>query len=341
LRFVAPHAVVFGCEGLKLSAAEASFFRTADPVGFILFQRNCADPEQVRALTAALRDCTGRADTFVLIDQEGGRVQRLKPPHWRRRPAMRAFGTLHAEQPQKAVRLAWALARAMAADLHDLGITVDCAPVLDRAVNETHDAIGDRSAGSAVAAIAALGNAQIEGFLAGGVLPMIKHVPGHGRAQKDSHHELPVADASAGVLEATDFAPFRRLNHSPFAMTGHVVFPAIDPDAPATLSAKVVSEVIRGAIGFDGCLLTDDVSMKALTGGIDSRARRALAAGCDVVLHCNGKMAEMEAAAGAVPRLDGDALRRVVAAQRMLKPPKPVDIAALEEELAQMFGAVA
>lgn len=338
---MAPRSVLFGCEGLRLSDAEKAFFREADPLGFILFQRNCADPDQVRALTAALRDCVGRADAPVLIDQEGGRVQRLRPPHWKRRPAMRDVGSIYARDPQRGVRLAWVLARAIAAELRAVGITVDCAPVLDVPVAGAHDVIGDRAFSDRVAAIAALGQAQISGFLDGGVLPVIKHIPGHGRARADSHHELPVVDTDVGTLEATDFAPFRLLNHAPLAMTAHVVYTAIDSAAPATLSPRMIGDIVRGSIGYDGCLMSDDLSMKALSGSFEQRTRAALDAGCDVVLHCNGLMDEMEPIAAATPRLKGDALRRTRAALAQLKPPKPVDLAALEDDLAQAFGAVA
>lgn len=338
---MAPRAVFFGCGGLRLSNAEKAFFREADPLGFILFQRNCADPGQVKALASELRDCVGRADAMVLVDQEGGRVQRLKPPHWKRRPAMREVGLIYDRDPERGVRLAWGLARAIAAEALALGITVDCAPVLDVPVAGAHDVIGDRAFSARVPAIAALGQAQIEGFLDGGVLPVIKHIPGHGRARSDSHHALPVVETDAGTLEATDFAPFRLLNHAPLAMTAHVVYTAFDAHAPATLSARMIGDVIRGSIGYDGCLMSDDLSMKALSGGFAARTQSALSAGCDVVLHCNGQMDEMEPVASAAPRLSGDALRRAGAALAHLKPPKPIDLAALEDELAQAFGAVA
>jgi beta-N-acetylhexosaminidase len=333
--------VIFGCEGLRLSADEAAFFRDSDPFGFILFQRNCADPDQVRDLVKSLRASVGRPNAPVLIDQEGGRVQRLKPPHWRKRPPMRAAGEIYARDETRGLRLAYGLARAMAAELHALGITVDCAPVLDRPVPGAHDAIGDRAFGSSAGQIAALAGAQIEGFLDGGVLPVIKHMPGHGRARSDSHFELPVVGTDAATLEATDFAPYRLVPHAPFAMTAHVVYAAYDAARPATLSPRIIGEVVRGSIGYDGCLMTDDVSMKALSGGFAERTEQALAAGCDLALHCNGSMTEMREVASAAPRLSGDALRRTNAALSMLKPPKPIDLARLEDELANAFGAVA
>jgi beta-N-acetylhexosaminidase len=324
---------------MRLTPAERAFFRDADPWGFILFQRNCGDPAQIRALTAELRDCVGRASAPVLIDQEGGRVQRLKPPQWKRRPPMREVGAIYDRDPERGLYFAWALARAMAAELTALGINVDCAPVLDVPVPGAHDVIGDRAFSARVPAIAALGQAQIDGFLAGGVLPVIKHIPGHGRARSDSHHDLPVVETDAGTLEATDFATFRLLNHAPLAMTAHVVYTEIDSGAPATLSARTISKVVRGSIGYDGCLMSDDLSMKALSGGFAERTRAALEAGCDLVLHCNGHMNEMEPIVGATPRLSGDALRRANAALAAVKPPKPVDLAALEGELAHAFGA--
>jgi beta-N-acetylhexosaminidase len=254
---------------------------------------------------------------------------------------MRAVGEIYAANPERGQRLAWGLARAMAEDLRELGISVDCAPVLDVPVPGAHDVIGDRAFAARTADIAALGAAQIDGFLDGGVLPVIKHIPGHGRAHTDSHYELPKVDTAAGILEATDFVPFRLLNHAPFAMTAHVVYSAFDESHCATLSPRMIGGVIRGSIGYDGCLMSDDLSMKALSGDFATRTRAALAAGCDLVLHCNGVMAEMEPIAASSPQLSGDALRRANAALAMLKPPKPLDRAALEDELAHAFGAAA
>ncbi|HAJ47365.1 MAG TPA: beta-hexosaminidase, partial [Alphaproteobacteria bacterium] len=247
-------AVFFGCSGFEVTPDERKFFRDADPLGFILFSRNCQNPQQMQALTAQLRDCVGRADAPVLIDQEGGRVQRMKAPHWRSRPAARRFAELYAEDPERAVRLTYLNARAMAQDLLDAGVTVDCAPVLDVPVEGAHDVIGDRAFGTRVPQIVALGRAQMRGLLDGGVLPVIKHIPGHGRARSDSHLELPVVDTSAAELSATDFAPFRHFADAPFAMTAHVVYTALDASAPATTSARVIGEIIRGLIGYDGCL---------------------------------------------------------------------------------------
>jgi beta-N-acetylhexosaminidase len=338
---VTPLAAIFGCHGLALTDAERAFFRACDPFGFILFQRNCQDRDQVRRLTDELRGLTGRANCPILIDQEGGRVQRLKPPVWRRYPPLRRWAEVWARDRDRAVRGAWAHARAIALDLREIGVTVNCAPVLDFSPPGAHEVIGDRSFGDDVETIAALGQAQLDGHLDGGVLPVVKHCPGHGRALADSHFGLPVVSQPLGVLEATDFAAFRRLSHAPFAMTAHVVFSALDPGAPATISAPVISRIVRGSVGFDGCLLTDDLSMKALRGGLGERAQAALAAGCDVALHCNGDSAEMEQVARAAPRLAGDAWRRAEAALAQAKPPRPVDREALEALLSGVAEAVA
>jgi len=301
-----PRAAIFGCAGLALSEAERDFFRTANPLGFILFQRNCADPDQVRALVASLRDCIGAPDAPVLIDQEGGRVARLKPPHWREYPAAARLAA--AASPREATFLA---ARLMAHDLMALGITVDCAPVLDLAIAGADPIIGDRAYGEAPAKIADLGRAACEGLLAGGVLPIIKHIPGHGRATVDSHKALPTVTASAQDLAETDFAPFRALNDMPWAMTAHIVYRALDPDRPATLSRRLIAETIRASIGFGGVLISDDLSMAALPGTLAERAKGALEAGCDVVLHCNGDPVEMTAIAGSIGPLTPGAHRRL------------------------------
>jgi beta-N-acetylhexosaminidase len=292
-----PLAILFGCAGERLSAAERAFFTEADPLGFILFQRNCRDPDQVRALVAETRDCVGRADAPVLIDQEGGRVARLKPPHWRRYPAAAQLAAL--DEAEEAVRLC---GRLIADDLAGLGVTVDAAPVLDLPVPGADGVIGDRAFGSAPQRVARLGRAMAEGLLAGGVLPVVKHMPGHGRARIDSHKALPVVDAAVEMLAATDFAPFCALAQMPWAMTAHVVYSAIDRDRPATLSHTVIDRVIRGTIGFAGVLVSDDIGMGALSGSVGARVAAALAAGCDAILHCGGRLDEMrEAAAAAVP----------------------------------------
>ncbi len=306
-------AFVAGCSGPELSPEERAFFRDADPFGFILFRRNIVSPEQVRALTAALREAVGRDEAPVLIDQEGGRVQRLGPPHWPRYPAGRAYAKLGAATVE-ARDSAFLGARLMAHDLLELGITVDCLPVLDVPVPGAHDVIGDRAYGEDPETVTALGGGAAEGLLAGGVLPVVKHIPGHGRAGADSHLALPRVSASLDELRARDFVPFKALAHLPAAMTAHVVYEAIDPEAPGTTSRRVVQEIIRGEIGFDGLLFTDDLSMKALAGPFRARMEAAIAAGCDIGLHCNGDLAEARAVAEGAPVLAGRSLERAAAA---------------------------
>ncbi len=301
-----------------MSADERAFFRDADPLGFILFARNIESPDQVCRLVNDLRASVGRADAFVLIDQEGGRVARLPAPPWRAAPAAARIGTLYRDDPAAGLEAARLNAGLIAGELYALGINVDCAPVLDLRVAGAHDIIGDRSFGAHADAVAALGRAACEGFLAGGVLPVIKHVPGHGRAAQDSHKALPVVDTPRDVLENTDFAPFAALHDMPAAMTAHVVYAAIDPDAPATVSPAVVSGIVRGAIGFDGLLIGDDLSMAALQGELGGRAIAAIDAGCDVVLHCNGVLDEMAAVANACGPLSSAALVRIAAARSRL-----------------------
>jgi beta-N-acetylhexosaminidase len=333
-----PLAAIFGCAGPRLGDEERDFFRQSDPYGFILFARNIETPEQVRALVRDLRDAVGRDDAPVLIDQEGGRVQRLKPPHWRAAPPGRRFGEALLRDAKTAEQGAEANARLIAAELTDLGIDVDCLPLLDVPVPGAHDIIGDRAFGEAPEVVIALGRAVCRGLRAGGVMPIVKHIPGHGRARSDSHLELPLVDASLAELRATDFAPFKALaNEACWAMTAHVVYAAIDPSAPATLSAKVIGEVIRGEIGFDGPLISDDLSMKALSGDFAGRTRGALAAGCDLVLHCNGDMAEMAAVAGACAPLTDQAAARLARAAAGLTKPSAIDRAAL---LAQVEGLI-
>ncbi|MBF0563022.1 MAG: beta-N-acetylhexosaminidase, partial [Alphaproteobacteria bacterium] len=273
-----PAAVIFGCSGLVLSDEEKRFFAASNPLGFILFGRNIGTPEQVRALVNDLRATVERADAPVLIDQEGGRVQRLGPPHWRKVPPAAVFADLVAAGKARGLAGARLNARLLAEDLRNLGIDVNGAPVLDVPVEGAHDIIGDRAYGRSPERVAPLGRAMCDGLLDGGVLPVIKHIPGHGRALSDSHLDLPVVDAPASVLEETDFAPFRALRDAPWAMTAHVVYLALDPERPATLSPFVVKTVIRERIGFDGLLLTDDLSMRALSGSFGERTRLALAA---------------------------------------------------------------
>jgi beta-N-acetylhexosaminidase len=308
----APRAVILGCIGEQLSPEEHGFFHAADPVGFILFRRNCRDPAQVRDLVASLRQAIGHDDAPILIDQEGGRVARLGPPHWRRYPSAGRLGSMPDPQAAAAARLG---ARLMADDLHGLGITVNCFPVLDLPVPGADQVIGDRAYGNAPGRVASLGRAACEGLLEGGVLPVIKHIPGHGRARVDSHQACPVVETGADELSHTDFAPFRALAGMPWAMTAHIVYMAIDPTAPATLSERVISRAIRGAIGFAGVLVSDDLSMRALGGEIGDRAARALAAGCDLVLHCNGDRREMEAIAAATGPISARTAARLAQAE--------------------------
>ena len=332
-------AFISGCSGQDLTAEEIAFFREADPWGLILFRRNVGSPEQVLRLTSAFRDAVGRDDAPVLVDQEGGRVQRLAPPHWPSYPAARRLGGLHANDPlvrREVVRLT---ARLMAHDLRQVGITVDCLPVLDVPVPGAHDVIGDRAYALDAETIGVLGRAAAEGLLAGYVLPVVKHIPGHGRAAADSHLALPVVEASLAELEAQDFLPFRMLADMPAAMTAHVVYTAIDPARPATTSRAVHRRIIRGAIGFDGLVMSDDLSMKALSGTLGERAAASLAAGCDIALHCSGDLAEMRSVAEAVPALRGKARRRADAAlariRHMEEPLDPV------EARARLSGALA
>jgi beta-N-acetylhexosaminidase len=282
---------VLGCSGERLTADECDLFAAADPVGFILFRRNCRSPEQVCDLVAALRACVGRDDAPVLIDQEGGRVARLRPPHWRVYPAPARIASLPDPQAETAARLG---ARLIADDLARLGITVDCLPVLDVPMGGADPVIGDRAYGSEPERVGRLGAAVCAGLLEGGVLPIVKHIPGHGRARVDSHRACPSVETSFDELVRTDFAPFRALASMPWAMTAHILYAAVDPALPATLSPQMIAEVIRGHIGFDGVLISDDMSMGALGGRLGERTQRALAAGCDLALHCNGDPGQME-----------------------------------------------
>lgn len=328
-------AFIAGCLGTSLTPDERAFFRDARPWGFILFKRNTRDPEQVAALTAQMRDCVGW-HAPILIDQEGGRVQRMGPPHWPAYPAARRF--LAVNDPVERRELVRLSARLMAHDLKAVGIDVDCVPVLDVPVAGSHDVIGDRAYAHDPDEVARLGRAAAEGLLAGGVLPVIKHMPGHGRARADSHHDLPVVDASLAELRAQDFRPFRHLADMPLAMTAHVVFTALD-ERPATISRKVVQEIMRGELGFDGLIMTDDISMKALSGSFAQKSRAAIRAGVDLVLHCHGIMEEMVAVAGAVPAMTGARARRAtMALARIRHVPEPLD---REDARARIAAALA
>lgn len=332
----APAAVLFGLEGTALTDWERDFFREVKPAGFILFRRNVDDPAQLVRLTSSLRQAIGQNDAPILIDQEGGRVQRLRPPHWPALPAMGAYGELARRDLEGALRGVWLQARVIADDLHRVGIDVDCLPCVDLLVPGAHEVIGDRSFGSDPETVAQLGRAACEGLLAGGVAPVIKHIPGHGRANQDSHLSLSRVDADLDSLEA-DFTPFRRLADQAWGMTAHVVLSAIDPDHPATQSRKVIEEIIRGHIGFDGLLVSDDINMEALSGPLGERAAASLAAGCDLVLHCSGKRGEMEEVAAAVAPMSSEAQVRL----RRARPPaaQTYDRTAALDELQALVGA--
>jgi len=340
---LAQRPLILGCQGPTLSEGERAFFAECDPFGFILFKRNCETPGQVAALTAALRNAVGRPDAPVLVDQEGGRVQRLGPPHWRPMPAAARFGELALQDGaagREAVRLN---ARLLGDELAACGINADCAPVLDLSYPETHEIIGDRAFGASPELVSDLGRAFSDGLAAAGVLPIVKHVPGHGRARVDSHLSLPRVSASRAELEASDFAPFRALADAPWAMTAHIVFEAIDPERPATVSPRVIAEVIRGSIGFDGVIVSDDLSMHALSGSLAQRAQAALAAGCDLALHCNGEPAEMAELAGAVGDLPAASARRLARAAAVPAAPAPLDEASrrdLRARLARLMAPV-
>jgi beta-N-acetylhexosaminidase len=331
---------IYGCSGTELLPDERRFFADAQPWGFILFARNVADRDQVRQLIDDLRASVSDAGAPVLIDQEGGRVMRLRPPVWKFRPAAARFGELEQKSPTMAREAAYLNARLMAHDLSELGITVNCTPVLDVPVEGADNVIGDRAFGRDPLTVVALGRAVIEGMLDGGVLPVMKHVPGHGRATVDSHKLLPRVSASAEELSAIDFVTFRSLNHCPMAMTAHVVYEAIDAQRPATTSPRIVREIIRGEIGFDGVLLSDDLSMEALSGPLSARTKAALFAGCDLALHCNGSMEEMLQVALEAKPLEDAVRERATVALGHLRPPQEFEIAAGEARLAQLLETV-
>ena len=329
-----PRRAILGCAGVDLSRDEKRLFADHDPLGFILFARNCETPDQVRALVEQLREAVGRADAPVLIDQEGGRVQRLKPPTWRQAPAPARLAELAADDLAAACEAAWRNARLLAHELGELGITVNCLPCLDIRLPGASAVIGDRSFGAEPGTVAALGKAVVDGLLAGGVLPVVKHMPGHGRALVDSHHALTRVDAELATLRTSDFPPFAELVGETWAMTAHVIYDAIDPDRPATLSPTVIQHTIREEIGFDGVLISDDLSMKALAGGFTRRAADALAAGCDLVLHCNANRQEMAAVMAGAGEIEGETRHRVQMAERARRAwVQPIDPAAERRRL--------
>ena len=326
-------AFITGISGFELTAAERDFIRAERPWGFILFKRNVDHPAQVARLVAELRATVGEAAAPVLIDQEGGRVQRLGPPHWPAYPPGAVFGSLYDREPALGLKAARLSNRLIAADLADLGIDVDCLPLADVPVAGADSVIGNRAYGTEPKKVAAIARAVTEGLEQGGVLPILKHIPGHGRATADSHFRLPTVDAPRAELERTDFAAFIPLADLPMAMTAHVVFSALDPAQPATTSATIIEQVIRGAIGFQGLLMSDDVSMNALAGSLAERTRAIVAAGCDMVLHCNGKLDEMREVASQTPELSGKALARANKALASRKQPQPFDRKAARAEL--------
>jgi beta-N-acetylhexosaminidase len=335
---MAARAFITGLSGLNVSANERAFLREAQPWGLIIFKRNVNTPQQVAELTRSFRDAVGWAAP-ILVDQEGGRVQRLGPPHWPAFPPGARYGAIYDRDVASGLAAARLGGHLIAAELNVLGIDVDCIPLADVLAPGADPVIGDRAYGTEPGKVAAIAGAIAQGLLAGGVLPVLKHLPGHGRATADSHHKLPVVDTDRATLESTDFAAFRPLSRLPLGMTAHVVFSAIDPDAPATTSVTMVREVIRGFIGFRGLLMSDDVSMKALSGTIAERSRAAFAAGCDVVLHCNGDLREMTAVATAAPQLAGEAAARAEAALAQRKAPEEFDVDAARKIFAQMVDA--
>lgn len=332
-------AFIAGLAGTRLSPPELAFLREFQPWGLILFKRNIEYPVQVFDLVSEFRNAVGRAGAPVLIDQEGGRVQRLGPPHWPVYPPGAAFGALYDRDREAGRRFAWLTARLIAADLSVLGITVDCLPLADVPLDDADPVIGDRAYGKTPEKVAELARTVTDGLAAGGVLPVLKHIPGHGRATADSHKALPVVKADRVTLQRTDFAPFKALRDLPMAMTAHVVFTAYDQRLPATTSATMIGDVIRSLIGFRGLLMSDDISMNALSGTLSERTAASLAAGCDVVLHCNGNLEEMREVAGAAPLLSGVAAQRADAALAARHAAQPLDIVAARAEFAQFMDA--
>ncbi len=318
-------ALITGCASVSLSHAEVQLFSQSNPWGLILFKRNCESPDQIKSLIASFRAAVGRSDAPVFVDQEGGRVQRLGPPHWRKYPEARALGQLYNINPSLALRTARNLGRLMAQELEEVGFTASCLPVLDVPQPGAHDVIGNRAYDLRPERIMVLANAHMAGLMDGGILPVMKHIPGHGRSTVDSHHNLPVINASRLELESHDFIPFTGLASCPMAMTAHVIYASIDNAAPATLSRKVVRHVIRRVIGFNGLLMTDDLSMKALSGTFAEKAAKAYEAGCDMLLHCNGVMSEMEEVAAHAVELSAKTARRAKTALKLRRKPQPFD----------------
>jgi len=332
-----PSAVIFGLSGPRLTRAEKLFFRDTDPWAFILFARNIETPAQVIRLTSELRDSVGR-DCLIFVDQEGGRVQRLRPPHWTNYPAAARFGEIYDCDPEQGKRASFLAYRLIADDLKQLGINADCAPVLDLPKPNADPIISDRAFAKSTAPLIELAHACMAGLMAGGVAPVIKHIPGHGRAKVDSHKALPRIDTSRQTFEKTDFIPFQAFCDAPMAMTAHAVFSCSD-DTPVTTSQKAMTELVRAAIGFDGLVMSDDLDMKALSGSLTQKTRRALRAGCDIALHCSGHMKDMVKVAKGAKPLEGRALERALIAQYCGEYVTPFDRAAAQSELSHILGA--
>jgi beta-N-acetylhexosaminidase len=328
---------IYGFSGTKLTDDEIAFFKEANAFGYILFNRNCKNPQQLQALTDSLRALSGREDLPILIDQEGGRVVRMNPPEWTALPAAECFN--HCRDSARAHYLQ---GRIIANQLQDCGITVNCTPLADIPLTGAHDIIGDRAFGHTAEEVATNARAHAQGLMAGGIYPVLKHIPGHGRAMVDSHEELPVVDASLETLRATDFAPFKALNDLPFGMTAHIIYNALHDEQIATQSPTVI-QMIREEIGFDGLLMSDDLSMKAMKGSFTERATLTLQAGCDLLLHCNGQMEEMEAVAKGGAALSETAYRRWDKAKAQLMAAKAhhdkIELVDIQEELAEMLAA--
>ncbi len=332
--------VIFGLSGDRITPDERAFFADADPAGYILFKRNCDTRAQVRALTDDLRALSGRDDVPILIDQEGGRVSRMQPPEWPAFPAGAAFDALYEIAPISAMEAARTNAKAIALTLAEVGINVDCLPLLDVRTPDTHPAIGDRALGSDPVRVASLGRHVIEGLRQGGVVGIVKHMPGQGRAVVDSHHELPLVDATEAEL-AADLSAFARLNDAPMGMTGHIMFPVWDATRCATMSPVIIADIIRGRIGFDGLLMSDDLDMKALSGDVSDRAAGCVAAGCDIALNCWGRMDEMMAIAAKLPEITTRGAERLAAAMATITPATDyAEIPALIAKRDELLGLV-
>jgi len=330
--------MILGCSGLTLTQEEIALYKAEQPWGFILFGRNIGDTQQITDLVASMREAVGRPEAPVLIDQEGGRVQRIRPPILQSYPNAQALGAIYLRDREQGLRAAWLMSRLHAFDLMRFGINVDCLPVLDVPVEGASNVIGNRAYGFDPKMVSEMGQAAADGLKAGGMLPVMKHIPGHGRGMVDSHHELPVVDVPLDDLDAHDFVPFRALNKELMGMSAHLVFNAIDPERPATTSRKVIDEIIRGRLGFDGLLMSDDSSMNALKGTLGERAANIVAGGCDIVLHCNGVMSEMLQVVKEVPPLTGRSLERAKAVEAGFPAADDADEASLRDEFNAMLA---